>query len=133
MDMKLVRTTLTNSSTIGELFIDGERECFTLEDAVRPLKIPGVTAIPAGVYEVVVTFSARFKRPLPLLLNVPNFDGVRIHTGNDAEKTEGCILVGQTKSADFIGKSKDAFAALFPKIQSAAQSEKIILEITDPA
>jgi hypothetical protein len=133
MEMKLVRTTLNDQCTIGELFLDGsdERECFTLEDVVRPLKIPGMTAIPAGFYEVVVTFSARFKRPLPLLLNVPNFDGVRIHTGNTDKDTEGCILVGQTKGDNKIGQSRDAFAALFGKINDAAQSEKIILEITE--
>jgi hypothetical protein len=132
MDLKVLRKELTARSTIGELHVDGKFECFTLEDAVRPVKIKGVTAIPAGVYEVVVNFSERFKRPLPLLLNVPNFDGVRIHAGNTDADTEGCLLVGRTKAADFIGGSRPAFDALFAKIQRAAAREKVFLEIARP-
>jgi len=132
MDLKVLRKQLTARSTIGELHVDGKFECFTLEDAVRPVKIKGVTAIPAGVYEVVVSFSERFRRPLPLLLNVPNFDGVRIHAGNTDTDTEGCLLVGRTKAADSIGASRAAFDALFAKIQSAAAREKVFLEIAQP-
>ena len=91
-----------------------------------------MTAIPAGFYEVVVNFSQRFQRQLPLLLGVPNFDGVRIHAGNTDADTEGCLLVGKTKARDFIGGSRAAFDALFPKIQRAAASEKIFIEIAQP-
>ena len=65
--------------------------------------------------------SNRFKKELPILFNVPNFEGVRIHPGNVAEDTEGCILVGQTKSLDFIGNSKKAFAKLFAKMKLAKE------------
>ena len=123
---------MTASSTIGELHLDGQFECYTLEDCVRPVKIKGMTAIPAGSYEVVINFSERFQRLLPLLLNVPNFDGVRIHAGNTAADTEGCLLVGETQSADFIGKSRAAFDALFPKLQAAAAREKIFIDILMP-
>ena len=133
MELKILRKELTARSTIGELHVDGRFECFTLEDAVRPVKIKGVTAIPAGVYEVVVNFSQRFQRPLPLLLSVPNFDGVRIHAGNTDADTEGCLLVGKSKAVDFIGSSRAAFEALFPKIQRAAMREKIFIEIAQPA
>jgi hypothetical protein len=132
MELKVLRKELTARSTIGELHVDGKFECFTLEDAVRPVKIKGVTAIPAGVYEVVVNFSQRFQRLLPLLLNVPNFDGVRIHAGNTDADTEGCLLVGKTKAADFIGASRAAFDAVFAKIQRAAAREKIFIEIAQP-
>ena len=132
MELKVLRKELTARSTIGELHVDGKFECFTLEDAVRPVKIKGVTAIPAGVYEVVVNFSQRFRRPLPLLLGVPNYDGVRIHAGNTDADTEGCLLVGKTKAADFIGGSRAAFDALFPKLQRAAMREKIFIEIAPP-
>jgi hypothetical protein len=132
MELKVLRKELTAKSTIGELHVDGAFECYTLEDAVRPVKIKGVTAIPAGVYEVVVNFSQRFQRPLPLLLHVPNFDGVRIHAGNTDADTEGCLLVGKTKAADFIGASRAAFDALFAKIQRAAAREKIFIEIAQP-
>jgi hypothetical protein len=77
MELQLVRTDLTPKSSVGTLSIDGRFECFTLEDAVRPVKIKGLTAIPYGAYEV----SQRFRRRLPLLLAVPNLDGIRIHAG----------------------------------------------------
>jgi len=129
MNLTLIRKYPGTDCIIGELFVDGIFECFTLEDVERPVKIPGVTAIPRGFYEVVITYSERFKRLLPLLLNVPNFDGVRIHTGNVAANTEGCILVGKVKATDSIQQSKIAFDALFPKLQDAAQREKIIIEV----
>lgn len=129
MHLTLVRKTFTEESTIGVLSIDGKTECFTLEDKVRPVKIHGKTAIPAGIYEVTVTFSARFRKPLPLLLNVPNFSGIRIHAGNTAADTEGCILVGTAQQKNKVLNSRVAFAALFEKIQAALQKEKIFFEV----
>jgi hypothetical protein len=129
MDMLLTREPSSDECTLGELSVNGEFECFTLEDKVRPVKIKGMTAIPAGAYEVVVTFSERFKRPLPLLLNVPNFDGVRIHQGNTAKDTEGCLLVGKKKGKDAVLQSVLAFDALFAKIVEAAGREKIFIQI----
>jgi hypothetical protein len=96
---------------------------------VRPVKIAGRTAIPAGRYEVIINFSQRFGRPLPLLLNVPDFEGVRIHPGNTPANTEGCILVGETKSENFIGQSRVAFDQLFEKLKAASATEKIFVEI----
>ncbi len=130
MDLTLIRTDFTEESTIGELSINGKFECFTLEDRVRPVKIKGFTAIPAGSYEVVITFSERFKRPLPLLLNVPNFDGIRIHAGNTAKDTDGCILVGQEKQEDFVGTSKLALEALFKKLKRASATEKLFIHVS---
>jgi hypothetical protein len=129
MNLKLVRRTLTEQSTIGTLSINGVFECFTLEDRVRPVKIHGATAIPAGIYEVAITFSDRFQKPLPLLLNVPNFAGIRIHPGNTAADTEGCILVGTTERKDFIGNSRVAFRALFAKLDAALKREKVFIEV----
>jgi Family of unknown function (DUF5675) len=73
--------------TLGNLYVDGQYECFTLEDVVREVpeeavekwKVPGETAIPVGTYDVIVTLSNRFQRLLPLLMKVPGFEGVRIH------------------------------------------------------
>ena len=104
-------------SIIGEMTVDGVFECFTLEDLERPVKIKGETAIPKGTYKVIINESNRFKRQLPLLLNVPGFEGVRIHSGNTNHDTEGCILVGQTRHKEFIGKSRKAFDKLFKKMQ----------------
>jgi len=131
MNITVSRKEFTDKSTVGDLLIDGEFECFTLEDCVRPAKIKGVTAIPAGTYEVVINFSERFKRPLPLLLKVPDFEGVRIHPGNTDQDTEGCILVGRQKQPDFVGESRIAFEALFAKMQEAASREKLFIEIVD--
>lgn len=129
MDLRVKRLQFSDDSTIGELSVDGQFECYTLEDKVRPVKIKGETAIPAGQYEIVINFSQRFQKPLPLLLNVPNFEGVRIHPGNIPANTEGCILVGETKGIDHIGQSRIAFARLFEKMKTAAETQKIFIEI----
>jgi len=119
MEIKIKRLHRTEHSTIGELSIDGVFECFTLEDKEREVKIKGETAIAKGTYQVIINRSNRFKKLLPLLLNVPNFEGIRIHSGNSNHDTEGCILVGRTRSQDFIGQSRKAFDRLFKKMQKA--------------
>ncbi len=133
MDIELRRNVFTSNSTTGDLLLDGKFECFTLEDPVRPpgVKVPGETAVPEGTYEVVITLSQRFKRDLPLLLNVPDFEGIRIHTGNTQVDTEGCILVGTSKQSDVILNSRVAFNTLFPKIQMALQSERVFITIVN--
>lgn len=121
MEILIKRLYKTENSTIGELTIDGKFECFTLEDKERPVKIKGETAIPKGTYKVIINKSNRFKRLLPLLINVKNFEGVRIHPGNSNHDTEGCILVGSNRSVDYITKSRKAFEALFAKMQLAKE------------
>lgn len=97
MKLTLKRIFKGEKYTIGKLYIDGEFFADTLEDPVREEKIYGQTAIPKGTYKVTITLSPRFRRWLPLLHDVPNFEGVRIHRGNTPEDTHGCILVGQNK------------------------------------
>lgn len=126
MKIVVVRDTFTENSTIGKMLIDGAFFCYTLEDTIRETKIAGETAIPYGTYKVIVNMSNRFKRLMPLLLNVPNFEGVRIHAGNDKNSTHGCILVGATKSKDFIGDSKVTFNKLMSKLNGV---KDITLEI----
>ncbi len=126
MKIEVKRLHKTENSTIGELLIDGVWECYTLEDKERDVKIKNETAIPRGTYKVIINQSNRFKRLLPLLLNVPNFEGVRIHSGNTNHNTEGCILVGRTRSKDFIGQSRKAFDSLFAKMQKAKEITLII-------
>lgn len=111
MELRLDRIFRTNEYTIGELYVDGAYISDTLEDPVRPLpevcpntpkritckckeKVYGDTAVPAGTYEVKLSYSSRFKRIMPEILNVPHFLGIRIHKGNKTADTEGCILVG---------------------------------------
>lgn len=97
INLLLERTAYDPEYTIGRLYIDGQYFSDTLEDAVREKKIAGKTAIPEGTYEVIVNRSPKFKRDLPLLIDVPNFEGIRIHRGNTNEDTSGCILVGENK------------------------------------
>lgn len=131
MELKVLRQEFTRNATIGKLLVDGEFECWTLEDCVRPAKIYGETAIPAGRYQVVISMSERFKTRLPLLVDVPEYTGVRIHPGNTKADTLGCLLVGQSKATDSIGASRAAFSALMPKLEAAAQNEKIYIELVN--
>lgn len=138
MELRLVRRWLNETTTLGELYVDGEWFCFTLEDCYRlGPKVPGQTCIPVGRYEVILTHSPRFGVDMPLLLSVPDFEGVRIHPGNKAADTEGCILVGRRRLPDMIGESRDAYAALFRKIEGARASGKsvhinIVVEPEEP-
>ena len=133
MKLTLTRAQLDPDVTIGRLLVDGAFECWTCEDTVREpgVKIPGKTAIPAGAYPVVVTPSPRFKRDLPLLVGVPGFEGIRIHPGNTAADTEGCILPGLDRMPKGVGRSRMAFDALFAKIQTArARGETVTIEVS---
>jgi hypothetical protein len=93
----LLRNEYNNDCTIGRLYLGSEYFCYTLEDVVRKdgEKIAGKTAIPSGIYGVVLTHSKRFGCLLPEIFNVPNFSAIRIHGGNTAQDTEGCILVAK--------------------------------------
>ena len=132
MKLTLIRDTFTDESTTGQLFIDELFECFVLEDRVKPkgVKVYGKTAIPYGTYEIVVTKSVRFKRFLPLLLNVPNFSGIRIHPGNKSVDTEGCLLPGTKRARNVVYESRKAFDRLFTRIKAAkAKGETVTIEI----
>lgn len=129
MLLKLVRIVHFEDCTLGQLFINHPSqsmdflECFTLEDPVREqgVKVQNKTAIPAGRYRVVIDWSNRFKRMMPHILDVPNFTGIRIHAGNTAEDTSGCILVGgaidQKNHVIKPGTSRPAYDRLFKKLE----------------
>lgn len=122
IDWVLQRIDSDQHRTIGELFFNGDSYCWTCEDAIREVKIEGETAIPAGKYEVQLTVSPRAKRgelwtpwpdsKLPLVLGVPGFTGIRIHSGNTSAHTEGCILVGLDRLANGVGTSRPALRRL---------------------
>ncbi len=130
MILRLERIRQTPERTFGRLYVNGVFECYTLEDTVRTgAKVAGKTAIPVGTYQVSLTESFRFKRVLPLLVDVPNFTGVRMHPGNTEHDTEGCILTGDVILVDRRGGSRRAFERLFAKMEKAAKTEKISIEI----
>lgn len=110
MELNVKRIARKDGYTIGRLFINNEYFCDTLEDTDRGLKdtmqvneilakkVKAQTAIPTGKYDVILTFSPRFKRVLPLLLSVKGYEGVRVHAGNTNKDTEGCLLIGENKA-----------------------------------
>src|SRR5258706_2283885 len=114
MKLELRRYVVGKSHTIGKLSLNDKFICYTLEDKIMPPgeKIPGETAIPFGIYDVILSYSLRFKQELPLLKNVPNFEGVRIHAGNTIKDTEGCILVGTDYAGDALLESRKALRKL---------------------
>ena len=108
MELTLKRDILADGYTLGLLSVDGKHYCYTVEDMVREgVKIPGKTAIPYGRYKVIVNMSNRFKKLMPLLIDVPGFEGVRIHSGNTAEDTEGCIIVGRIRTEKGVRDSRE--------------------------
>lgn len=133
MQIRVNRYKYGKDSTIGRLMIDGQVCGYTLEDEVRPNgeKVQGETAIPAGEYKIIIDMSTRFKREMPHILDVKNFTGVRIHTGNTDDHTEGCLLLGaKVENENFISGSKVTFDAFFAKLKAAiAKGEKCTILI----
>lgn len=138
--LKLVRDTYTSKSTIGRLYINDVFFCDTLEDVCRDnnkdgdlddageTKVKAHTAIPSGTYKLIINISNRFKKMMPLLVNVKDYEGVRIHSGNTDADTEGCILVGLTRTRDAIGQSRDAFIKLMAELDKYKEFEITIID-----
>ena len=128
MELILTRIARKAEYTIGRLEDEnGKKLCDTLEPIWRnydggELKIPKKSAIPEGTYRVVTTYSLRFRKYLPLLVGVPGFEGVRIHSGNTSRDTEGCILVGQNLQ---VGKLLWSRITL-EKLMKLIENEKVI-------
>lgn len=141
MELISRRKWYTSSSTISELFLNvtlaqihgvpegktisigpAVRECFVLEDTVRApgVKVQNETAISAGRYRVIVDWSNRFKKYAFHILDVPNFTGIRIHSGNTDEDTDGCLLVGRDRGLNCVEYSHVAFIALWEKLTEEA-------------
>lgn len=119
---------------ISKLFVNDKQFCFVMEDILREKKIDGKTAIPRGTYQVIINMSNRFKRLLPLLMDVPGFAGVRIHPGNTSDDTEGCLLpgleIGTVNGRPAVTHSREAFEMLFKKMNEAqARGEEITIEL----
>lgn len=130
MNLTVKRVAKKDTYTIGKLYIDSVYFCDTLEDKDRGLKqsddlayitkhkVYGETAIPTGTYNVSLTYSPKFKKILPLIENVKGFSGIRIHSGNTAQDSLGCILVGKNTVVGKVTNSRDTFNTLFEKLQN---------------
>lgn len=129
MELNLWRHVFSDTTTIGELYLDGEFLCYTLEDTARNHKEAKVTAIPAGRYRIEMVFAPHFNRVLPHLLDVPAYTGILIHNGCVAANTDGCILVGRTRTQDFIGESVLALDELLPKIEALVKDGPLFINI----
>lgn len=122
----LQRVQCDSDVTIGDLSIGGHHVCWVCEDPVREVpgepawrwKVPGKTAIPVGRYKIERTWSPRFQRTLPLLVDVPGFEGIRIHAGNTADDTEGCLLPGLVRRPKGVGDSQLAFREVLKWLDS---------------
>lgn len=129
MRLLLASQPTQHGRTLGALYVDTFWECYTLEDAVREIpgvrvakwKVPGGTAIPAGVYKVTLEDSPRFGPDTLTINDVPGFTSIRIHAGNDIDDTEGCILVGEEIDNGIIkpGTSRPALARLRERVKHA--------------
>lgn len=140
MKLTLKRIALRPTYTIGKLYIDDIYFCDTIEDTVRDTnksgkfdkgeqKIKGKTAIPYGTYEIKWTYSPRFKKYTPQLMNVPSFEGIRIHAGNTSADTEGCLILGKNKQVGKVLNSRATINKFYPIIKEACSNGKVTIEI----
>lgn len=120
MKLELFRVKSGDDTTLGSLFVDDLFFCYTLEDEVQAVKIYGETAIPVGEYKVGITFSQKFQKDMLAVFDVPGFTGIRIHSGNNADDTLGCILVGtDIESSTRIHGGSKALPLLFNMVHNA--------------
>ena len=142
MKIKVQRRYLAPDYTIGSLFIDDEYVCDTIEDKVRDMnqdgdlddpgeeKVYGETAIPYGMYAVELSMSPKFKRLLPLILDVKHFTGIRIHRGNTAGDSHGCILPGENKVKGRVINSTKYELEIVERMRKAIEAgEELTIEI----
>lgn len=127
MNLQVKRHTLTPTSTLGDLYIDGVFFCRTLErpDAAQP-DVEGAVCIPIGKYGGLISYFPHMNEDAPLLTGTEPRTGIFIHVGNYPKDSEGCILVGRSQSRDFVGNSKDAFERLVQKLGKEAFTVEIV-------
>ena len=144
MEIRVKRIARKDGYTIGRMSLNDEYFCDTLEDTDRGLnstmsvdeiltkKIKAQTAIPTGKYDVILTFSPKFKRVLPLLLNVKGYEFIRIHAGNLPSSTEGCLLVGENKERGKVLNSRATLEKLMPLFfECEKKKEKVTIPIEE--
>lgn len=135
--MKLIRDVFTPIFTLGRLYDGDTQVCWTCEDTVRgdgdPLtvtewKIPTMTAIPYGAYALGLSFSNRFQKVLPQIYDVPGFAGIRMHGGNTSKDTEGCILLGLSRTSDGVKNCAPALEEVINRLGNKMATITIMRE-----
>ena len=133
MELLLERTEKTKTYTAGRLYVVNELGkayfCDTLEPSLHPTNHLHPKAIPAGRYDVAVTWSPKFKRWLPLLLKVPNRSGIRIHAGNNPEDSSGCILLGRALLPGHVYNSRNTLERLMQRLKERPEGEAIHITV----
>lgn len=139
MEILVKRIAKKETYTIGKMYIDGKYFCDTLEDKdrglsqsmteeeIRKRKVYGLTAIPTGAYKVIVNYSERFGKLMPLLLDVKGYAGVRIHSGNTPSDTLGCILVGRNTAKGMVTESRKTFLRL---METLKRNNEVVLRVS---
>ena len=134
MKLEVLRFNSSDDFTTGLLFdvTDNVRSflCYTLEDQAQTKKVYGETRIPSGTYKLTLRaeggfhtrYAAKFgdwHRGMIYVNDVPNFEYILWHIGNDDDDTAGCLLVGKTSQDNFIGSSTNAYKEIYPPIRDA--------------
>ena len=143
MKLTIKRTITRNNYTLGELYIDGQFFCSTLEDKdrgltqsmsvkqIKSMKVPGETAIPKGTYKVTLDIvSPKFSKypfymevcegKLPRLIDVKGYEGVLIHVADGIKRDallQGCIGIGNLSSEEYLMNGKQVFTEFYNRIK----------------
>lgn len=138
MKVKVERKYKKDTYTIGILFINGEKFCNTLEDKdrgltdkmteaeIKKIKVYGETAIPTGTYKVEMTYSQKYKKIMPELKNVKGYSGIRIHSGNTAKDSLGCLLLGENKEVGKVVNSRVTCDKFYAKVNEAIKKGELV-------
>ena len=121
--LTLIRDVRTDKAVLGRLFLNGQLVCYTLENAAK--------AIPCGTYTVQNSKSPKFKSELPLISNsttVKASRGIRIHRGNTAKDSQGCVLVGMGRSTEKSSVTESTNAEIMVTMICRNETKLIITE-----
>jgi hypothetical protein len=136
MEIRVIRKVSQTKNTVSDFLVNGNKLCDCLEDIDRGIKstdpieylnkkiIRNDTAIPYGTYKVIVDYSNRFKCDMPHVLDVPGFEGIRIHKGNTDADTSGCLLLGTYVKEDFIAHSTEAYLVFIDMLNTTLNKEE---------
>lgn len=139
MNLTLRRIANKPTYTIGRLYVDGKYLCDVLEDydrglddrmdieEIKKIKVYGQTAIPTGTYRILMTYSPKYKKIMPLISGVKGFEGIRIHSGNTDKDTLGCLIVGKNNVVGMVTDSRNTYKKLFDILWK--ETDKILITI----